>query len=130
MPITNNGGEKMKIALTSYKGTIDDTLDLRFGRSSYFVIYDLNSGEYKSVNNKGESSSGGAGIAAAQQLIDEGVESVITGNVGPNAYELLKASEIKVYKGDKLPLNTLIDKYKNGELEEIKEPGPKHKGGF
>ena len=130
MPIIKNEVKKLKIALTSDKGTIDDNLDLRFGRSSYFLIYDLNSGEFESVNNKGASSSGGAGIAAAQQLIDEGVEAVITGNVGPNAYQLLKDTNIKVYKGEEVSLNLLIDKYKKEELEEIKESGPKHRGGF
>jgi len=130
MPIINWGGEKMKIALTSNGSTIDDKLDLRFGRSSYFIIYDLNSEKFKTVNNKGAISSGGAGIAAAQQLIDEGVEAVITGNVGPNAYELLKDANIKMYKGEKISLNLLIDKYKKEELDEIKEAGPKHRGGF
>lgn len=120
----------MKIALTSNGSTIDDKLDLRFGRSLYFIIYDLNSEKFKTVNNKGAISSGGAGIAAAQQLIDEGVEAVITGNVGPNAYELLKDANIKMYKGEKISLNLLIDKYKKEELDEIKEAGPKHRGGF
>ncbi len=38
-------------------------------------------------NKGGESAGGGAGIAAAQQLIDERVEAIISNNIGPNAFE-------------------------------------------
>lgn len=120
----------MKIALSASGKDLGDNLDLRFGRSPYFMIYDLDDEEYKLVDNRGESSSGGAGIAAGQQIIDESVEAVITGNVGPNAYELLSGSEVKIYKGKEAPCKQLIDAYKKGELEEIKEARPSHKGGF
>ncbi|NMB27459.1 MAG: diguanylate cyclase [Tissierellia bacterium] len=119
----------MKIALSSGEKDLKSSLDLRFGRCSYFIIYDLETEQFKTVDNKGQSSSGGAGIAAAQQLIDESVEAVITGNVGPNAYELLNSSNIKIYKGDCIPCKDLIKFLKEGKLTEIKEAGPAHHGG-
>lgn len=119
----------MKIALSSSGKNLGSSLDLRFGRCSYFIIYDLETGQFKTVDNKGQSSSGGAGIAAAQQLIDESVETVITGNVGPNAHELLISSNIKIYKGDNILCKDLIKAYKEGKLTEIKEAGPAHHGG-
>ena len=119
----------MKIALSSSGKDLDSTLDLRFGRCPYFIIYDLDTEEFTTAENKGAQASGGAGIAAAQQLIDESIEGVITSKVGPNAHELLVDSNIKIYEGKNIPGKLLIESYKKGDLEEIKESGPAHHGG-
>lgn len=119
----------MKIALSSSGKDLDSTLDLRFGRCPYFIIYDLDTQEFTTIENKGAKASGGAGIAAAQQLIDESVEVVITSKVGPNAHELLVDSNIKIYEGKNIPGKLLIESYKKGDLEEIKESGPAQHGG-
>lgn len=119
----------MKIALSSKGKDLESSLDLRFGRCDYFIIYDLETEQFKIIDNKGKSSSGGAGIAAAQQLIDQSIECVITGNVGPNAHELLTSSNIKIHKGGEIPCKQLIESYKEGKLMEIKEAGPAHHGG-
>lgn len=118
----------MKIALSSNGKTLENNLDLRFGRCKYFLIYDTEKEELKVLENEGQSASGGAGIAAAQQIIDESVHAVITGNLGPNAYDLIKDSGIKAYKGENISCNLLIEKLNKGELKEIHEAGPSHKG--
>ncbi len=118
----------MKIGISSDGENLDSFLDLRFGRCRYFVIYDTESNEVKVVENGGQSSKGGAGIAAAQQLIDENVDVVITGNLGPNAFELIEKANIKVFKSESILLKSVIEKYKNGELEELKNSGPAHHG--
>lgn len=120
----------MKIALSASGKDLHSNLDLRFGRSPYFIIYDLNTDKFNTIENKGESSGGGAGIAAAQQLIDESVEAVISSNIGPNAFNLLQSSDIKMYKGNSIPCKLLVEMYKEGKLQEIKESGPSRKGGF
>ncbi len=107
---------------------MSDNLDLRFGRCSYFVIFDTEKGLLKSVENKGQSSGGGAGIAAAQQIIDENVGVVITGHMGPNAFNLMKASDIKVYQGKEVPCQEVISLYQADKLLEITEAGPAHRG--
>lgn len=119
----------MKIGLSSSGKDLGSSLDLRFGRAPYFIIYDLETNEYETIKNKGAQASGGAGIAAAQQLIDQSIEAVITSRVGPNAHELLVDSDIKIYEGESISGKELIDSYKKGELEEIKESGPAHRGG-
>lgn len=119
----------MKIGLSSSGKDLDSSLDLRFGRCPYFIIYDLDTEEITTIENKGAKASGGAGIAAAQQIIDESVEAVITSKVGPNAHELLVDADVKIYQGKSIPGKLLIESYKKGELEEIKESGPAHNGG-
>lgn len=118
----------MKIGVSSISKEIEDMLDLRFGRCNYFIIYDSDNESVKAVENKGRLSGGGAGIAAAQQVIDEGVDAVITGSLGPNAYDLFKAADIKAYKSEGVKVLTALELLKEGKLEELTESGPSHAG--
>lgn len=118
----------MKIAISSTGKTTNDLLDMRFGRCEYFQIHDTESENIEILNNKGQNASGGAGIAASNQLIDENVNVIITGNLGPNAFELIEKSGIKAYKCEKIVITSVLEKYKNGELMEIQMSGPAHHG--
>jgi predicted Fe-Mo cluster-binding NifX family protein len=89
----------MKIAISTQGQSIEDVIEPRFGRCARFVI--IKDGKHeKTIENKGASQAHGAGTAAAQQLADEGVEAVITGETGPNASQALEALGIKVVKAN------------------------------
>lgn len=119
----------MKIVISAAGKTTESLLDMRFGRCEYFQIHDTEGGEVKILENKGQNASGGAGIVASNQLIEEKVDVVITGNLGPNAFELMEKSEIKAYKCENIAISSVLEKYNKGELEEIKMSGPAHHGG-
>lgn len=118
----------MKIVISSTGKTSENLLDMRFGRCEYFQIHDTESREVKILENKGQKSSGGAGIVASNQLIEEKVDVIITGNIGPNAFELIEKSGIKVYKCGNVAISLVLESYSNGELEEIKMSGPAQHG--
>ena len=118
----------MKIVISSTGKTSENLLDKRFGRCEYFQIHDTKSGKVKILENKGQNSSGGAGIVASNQLIEEKVDVIITGNLGPNAFELIEKSGIKAYKCGNIAISLVLEKYNKGELEEIKMSGPAHHG--
>ena len=118
----------MKIGISSTGKEITSMLDPRFGRCNYFLIYDTDDENVKFVENKGQASGGGAGIAASQQIIDEQVDVVITGNLGPNAFDLIKKSDIKVYNCGNIKIKAAIELFKEGRLEELAEAGPSHSG--
>jgi len=118
----------MKIAVSSMGKDLDSMLDVRFGRCNYFIIYDTEKGLVKAIENKGQMSGGGAGIAAAQQIIDEDVEVVITGNMGPNAFNLFNSSDIKVYRSGSIKVERAVELFKEGKLDELAEAGPAHAG--
>lgn len=86
----------MKICISSVGDKKESQVDLRFGRCSYFVIYDLEKDEYQFLSNEGVRESGGAGIKAAGLMLDNNVEVVITGNLGPNAMRVLGAGKVKL----------------------------------
>jgi predicted Fe-Mo cluster-binding NifX family protein len=109
---------KMKICISSTGKNLDAVVDQRFGRCQYFLIVDTETMKVKTISNESTLSSGGAGIQAAQIVTKEDIGSVITGNIGPNAFQILQAAGIKVYTGAEGTIKEAIDNYKKGKLKE------------
>jgi predicted Fe-Mo cluster-binding NifX family protein len=113
---------RMKICITATNNNLDAMVDPRFGRCKYFLIVNTDSNEFESISNESMMASGGAGIQAAQMVANKAVETVITGNIGPNAFETLTAADIKIITGATGPVKEVIDQFKKGELVEIQSP--------
>lgn len=118
----------MKIAVSATGNTLESKLDLRFGRAVSFLIIETDTMEYEAIDNAGVAASGGAGISAAQLVADKDVQAVITGNVGPNAMNVLKAANIQIYKGGAVSVRENVEQYKKGALEKINTTVPAHSG--
>jgi predicted Fe-Mo cluster-binding NifX family protein len=86
----------MKIAVPSEGNTIDRSVCQSFGRTFYFAVVDSETLEYKVIDNQAVSSQGGAGIKAAQAVVDSGAGAVVTFHCGQNAADVLKAAELWV----------------------------------
>ena len=112
----------MKIAVSAMADNLDAQVDPRFGRCAYFIIAEIEEKKvkgHKPIKNTGVQASRGAGITAAQIVANEGIEAVITGNIGPNAFNVLSQTGIKIYTGVAgVTVNAAIQKYINGELKE------------
>src|SRR4030042_2085859 len=89
----------MKIAITATGPALDAEIDPRFGRCQYFVIVDPETMQFEAVENSSAVAGGGAGVSTAQMIVGKGVEAVLTGNCGPNAYQVLSAAGVKVGPG-------------------------------
>ena len=112
----------MKICVTSMGDNLDSDVDPRFGRCKYFLIIDTDSMNVESVSNDGMMASGGAGIQAAQMVAKTGAGTVITGNVGPNAFQTLTAAGVKVITGVNGSIKDVVDKFNRGKLEKTETP--------
>lgn len=111
----------MKIAITSQGDDLNAPVDTRFGRCAYFIIIDPETESFEAVSNPAVDAMGGAGPQAAQTIADKGAQVVITGNVGPNAFQTLKAANIKIYQGASGTVKETLAKYKAGELKELSD---------
>ena len=107
----------MKICITSEGNNLDSNVDPRFGRCRYFIFLDTDTGNFEAVENTGINQSGGAGIQAAQLIISQGVKAVLTGNVGPNAFQALNAGKIGIYTGISGSVKEALALYKTGKLK-------------
>jgi len=112
----------MKICITSTQDNINADIDMRFGRCRYFLIIDTDTMNVDAISNESIMESGGAGVKAAQTVAKTGVKTVITGNIGPNAFQTLKAAGINIITGADGTIKEIIDKLKNNEYETIKSP--------
>jgi predicted Fe-Mo cluster-binding NifX family protein len=112
----------MKICVSAAAGGLDVPLDPRFGRCAYFVIVNSETMEFEVVPNLAAEAMGGAGIRAAQTIASKGVEVLITGNVGPNAFQALSAAGIKIVTGAAGTVREVVEKYKRGELKGTSAP--------
>ena len=90
-------------------------VDPRFGRCEHFLLVDTDSMNFEAVKNEGANSVGGAGITAAQQVADRGVEAVITGDVGPSAMSTLTTAGLKIITGAGGTVQEAVEKFRDGE---------------
>lgn len=108
----------MKIAISASEKDMTSKIDPRFGRASYFLIYDLKSNNYEFVDNSQNlNAASGAGVQAAQNVVNQDVEALITGNCGPKAFSVLNAANIKIYLGENLSIEEAIKEFKAGNLK-------------
>ena len=121
----------MKIAVSTSEGGLKDNICPVFGRCPSFTIVDAEGKEAKKagvVPNPGSSAGGGAGIAAAQAVIDNGSKAVITGSCGPNALAVLQQAGVKVYSASG-SVEDAVKALLEGKLSEISSPSaPPHFG--
>jgi len=90
----------MIIAVTAKGVDLDAAVDPRFGRAAAFVVLDTDTGAVRARGNREASLAGhGAGIQTARLMADQGVQAVLTGHCGPNAYRALHAAGVRVYTG-------------------------------
>jgi predicted Fe-Mo cluster-binding NifX family protein len=109
----------VKIAITSQGDNLEALVDPRFGRCAYFIIIDPETKKIEAISNPASEAMGGAGPQAAQAIANKGAEVVITGNVGPNAFQTLRAANIKIYQIASGTVKETLAKYKDGELKEL-----------
>lgn len=112
----------MKIGISSTGKDLNANVDPRFGRCSYFLIVDTETMSFESISNESAMASGGAGIQAAQGIVNAGVEAVLTGNIGPNAFHTLSAAGIKIFAVVNRTVKEAIEQYKKGVSSETETP--------
>ncbi len=121
----------MKIAIPVDETSMETNICISFGRTPYFLIYDTDSKDAKFLDNSAAASQGGAGIKAAQMIVDQNVEALLTPRCGENAAEVFQAANTKIYqtKGNLLKQN--IQALENGELSLLSNihPGFHNHGG-
>lgn len=110
----------MKIAISASENNIEKQMDSRFGRAKGFIIYDLETDKFEYIDNlQNLEAAQGAGIQAAQNVINKDAEAVISGHFGPKAFKVLSTSGIKTYTSGEGTISEIIEKFKKGEIKEV-----------
>ena len=112
----------MKIAVSAMNPNLEAQIDPRFGRCRYFIIVDAETMQFEAIENSSAMASGGAGISAAQTIVGKGTQAVLTGNCGPNAFEVLAAAGIEVVTGVAGTVQDAVRDYKAGNYQTSSQP--------
>ena len=120
----------MKICVTSQGDNLDSGIDPRFGRCQYFIIIDTETLKFEAIKNPNIEAMGGAGIKSGQLAANKEVKTVLTGNVGPNAFQTLQAAGINVITGLSGSIKQAVEKFKQGELKPTQGPSVNSKFGM
>ncbi len=112
----------MKIGVSSTGGSLDAQIDPRFGRCPYFVIVNSETMKFETVANTASGAMSGAGIQAAQLVANRGAQAVLTGSVGPNAFQALSSAGISIITGVSGTVRGAVEKFKSGQLQKITAP--------
>jgi predicted Fe-Mo cluster-binding NifX family protein len=113
----------MKVAVTSQGPDAASEVDPRFGRTRFFIVVDTDTGAFATHDNaQNLNTVQGAGIQAAQNVVNLGVSAVITGNVGPKAFTTLQAGNVKAYIGATGSVRDAVEQLESGRLECVSQP--------
>lgn len=121
----------MKIAIPSEGKGLDSLINQNFGRTETFILVDSKDMSYKIIDNSAARAQGGAGIKAAQTIVDSGADAIIAFRCGQNAADVLEAGGVRIYKASPGTVGDAVEMFNSGILEELTEihPGFHNHGG-
>ena len=120
----------MRIAVTATGEGLDAPTSPIFGRSAYLSLIETDTMDCETLSNPAVSASGGAGIQAAQFLAERGVQALVTGNVGPNAFQVFSAAHIPVYLYNGPSVRQAVQAFVSGELTTASGPSARSHSGM
>ena len=100
-----------------------------FGRCPYFLFANSETGEERIEENPAAQAQGGAGLKAAQCVVDAGAEALVTVRCGENAAKVLQAAGITVYRSEGAGAEENLAALRQGRLEVMTHFHPGFVGG-
>jgi predicted Fe-Mo cluster-binding NifX family protein len=112
------------VAISANGKDIDAGVEPRFGRARFFILVDPITQDWEPVDNLAPLSSlQDVGILTAKNLTkNRVVQTVVTGNCGPKAFEELKGAGIKVFLNAQGTVRQALNRLRLGELQEAPAP--------
>jgi predicted Fe-Mo cluster-binding NifX family protein len=109
----------MRVVVSAVQEGLDAEVSPVFGRCPVYVFVDSHTMEFEAVPNPAMSAGGGAGIQAAQFAVSKGAQAVLTGNVGPNAYNVLQQAGLTIYPVSGGSVRQAVEALNSGQLQPV-----------
>jgi predicted Fe-Mo cluster-binding NifX family protein len=106
----------VKIVIPVNEKSLSEGICISFGRTPFFMIYDTETKKETYLDNSAAAAQGGAGIKAAQAIVDSGADALITFRCGENAADVLNAAGVKIYKTESESILDSINLLEKGNL--------------
>mgnify|MGYP000019030630 CR=1 FL=1 len=110
---------KLKVAVPTYAGGLDDSICEHFGRAPTFTIVDLETGDVEVLQNYSEHFGGSK--LPPELLSEKGVSVVLCRGLGPRALAMFQQFGIEVYVGASGTVSDALREFQAGILREASE---------
>jgi len=120
----------VKIVVTATGSDLDARTSPRFGRCPIYIFVETETMAFEALPNPALDASGGAGVLAAQVIVERGAQAVLSGNLGPNAMEVLQAADVPAYLVGEGTVREAVEAYKAGRLAALQEANVGAKAGM
>lgn len=113
----------MKIAVSATGPDHTLSVEPRFGRAPFFLVFDSDTGAWEVLDNHANlNAAQGAGIQAAERVVRSGAKAILTGHCGPKAHRVLTAAGVAIYTGVEGSADSALQLYRSGALKPSQEP--------
>lgn len=109
----------MIVAIPVDEESMDGNVSEHFGRTETFLIFDTKDNKSSFIPNIAVNAQGGAGIKAAQVIVDTRVDALISPRLGKNAFEVIDEAKITIYESCGKTINENIEALKNNQLSPL-----------
>jgi len=108
----------MKLIISAQNSSLESQVDRRFGRCTWLILFDTDTNQWEAFQNPGASQSGGAGVAAAQFVMDKKADVVLSGDFGPNASRAFQAANVEMqrFTDSTTTVQEAVDHFKQDKL--------------
>jgi predicted Fe-Mo cluster-binding NifX family protein len=98
-------------AITSTGKTEKSFMDLRFGKCENVVIFNVSTNQYSVVENPYKEDEN-SGIQLVEFLKEQGITSIITGEIGPKVSAMLETEKLQLIllHEEKIKIDEIMDK--------------------
>jgi predicted Fe-Mo cluster-binding NifX family protein len=110
----------VKVVIASQDGNLDSEVSSHFGRAAYFIFADTTTEDHAIEPNPAVNQSGGAGIRAAEFVVNRGASAVVAGDVGPNAYKVFSAAGVTCYAVSGITARSCLEDLRHGRLKALR----------
>ncbi len=111
----------MRLAIPVDEKEMETGVCISFGRAPYFLLYDTETEERLYIENTAANSQGGAGIKAAQMLVDSKADALLTPRCGESAAAVINGAKIKIYRTAGTSVSDNIRDFVSGNLPLLEE---------
>jgi len=127
-PISTLEEVTMRLVIPANGADLDAPTSPIFGRCQIFIFVDSETLDFEALPNPALDAPGGAGVQAAQAVLQRGVGAVIAPNLGPNAFRVIQAAGIPVYRMEGTTTREVVAAFNAGQLSRLETPGADHVG--
>ncbi len=111
----------MIIAISATGKNVDDKIFTKFERCDFFSIWNLEKNTLLPITNKAKDRPREIGSQVGHLISKVGIDTIITTDIGPSAFEIFKRYGIKIYQAEGI-IEDAVRLLKDGKLSELTKP--------